>query len=178
MTDTSPIRRARARFVLVGVVVPLLATIVGIVLMLAWLPQLPDPVAVHWGANGEPNGFASPWVTIAMTAAIGVGLTALFALPVLLASRRGEWGPSMRFLGALSAGGTVYLIGLMTWSLGMQRGLADAHDAEGVLPALAVGLGVGAAGRRRGVVRAAERRGQRGRARHRRGAGRDDARTG
>ncbi|WP_243073554.1 DUF1648 domain-containing protein [Microbacterium sp. SS28] len=144
-SDAAELRRARRRFVLVGVVVPLVATLGGVVLMLVWLPQLPDPVAVHWSGGGEADGFASASLTIVLTALVGVGLTALFALPVLIASREGEWAPAMRFLGALSAGTTVYLVALMTWSLGMQRGLADAHDAPSILPALIGGLVLGLA---------------------------------
>jgi hypothetical protein len=137
------VRRARRRFVIVAVVVPLVITVVGIALMLIWLPQLPNPIAVHWSAAGHADGFGSPSLVVVLTAVIGVGLTALFAMPVLVASREGEWGLTMRLLGALSAGITVYLVTLATWSVAMQRGLADAHDAPSIIPALAAATVVG-----------------------------------
>jgi hypothetical protein len=141
--DATPVRRARRRFVGVGVVVPLVVTAIGVLLMLVWQPQLPDPIAVHWDAAGDADGFGTVWTVILLTLVVGAGLTALFAIPVLVASREGEWGPTMRFLGALSAGVNLYLVALATWSVAMQRGLADAHDAPSIIPALIVGAVTG-----------------------------------
>ena len=50
----------------VGVIAPALVWVAAVVVQLAWLPELPDSVAIHWGADG-PDGFAAPWTTIALT---------------------------------------------------------------------------------------------------------------
>ena len=138
------VARARRLFVIVAIVVPLVVTAIGVLLQLVWLRELPDPIAVHWNATGHADGFGSPWTIVVLTVVLGVGLTALLAIPVLIASRQGEWGLTMRLLGAASAGLSVYLVVLTTWSVGMQRGLADAQDAPSIVPALIAATGAGA----------------------------------
>ncbi len=144
MTDRSiDIRRARRIFLLVGIAFPLFATAIGVALMCAWLPQMPDAIAFHWNAAGHADGFGPAWIAPLLTAGTGILVTGLIGLSVLGAAREGEWGPTMRFLGALSAGTTSFLVAVVTWSFAMQRGLADAHDAPSIVPAFAVGIAIG-----------------------------------
>ena len=125
-----------------GVVAPLVITAIAVVLMLAWLPEVPATVATHWSGDG-PDGFAPAWTVPLFTATLGAGITALFAAMVLVPSRDGEWGPTSRLLGAVMLGTSVLLGVTLTWSFGMQRGLEDANDAPSVLVPLAVGFGAG-----------------------------------
>ena len=128
MTAATPdVHTARSRYVVVGVVAPLVITAIAVVLMLAWLPEVPSSVATHWSGDG-PDGFAPSWTVPLFTAALGAGLTALFATFALVPSREGEWGPTQRLLGAVMLGTSVLLGITLTWSFGMQRGLEDAHD--------------------------------------------------
>lgn len=138
-------RRPRTRQPLsiwiVAVVLPLIVTAVAVAVQLAWLPALPDPVAIHWDGDGGPDGFAPAWVAVALTAALGVGLTALFA--VFLATARGASPTATHKLLATTSLGVSVLVGaLVTASLGIQRGLADARDAGGLDGWLALGFGV------------------------------------
>ena len=143
MTAATPdVHTARRRYVVVGVVAPLVITAIAVVLMLAWLPELPSSVAMHWSGDG-PDGFAPAWTVPLFTAALGAGITALFAVMVLAPARDGAWGPTSRLLGAVVLGTSVLLGVTLTWSFGMQRGLEDAHDAPSVLMPLAVGFGAG-----------------------------------
>lgn len=137
------VHNARRRYVVVGVIAPLAITAIAVVLMLAWLPDVPATVATHWSGDDGPDGFAPAWTVPLFTAALGAGLTALFATFALVPSREGEWGPTQRLLGAVMLGTSVLLGITLTWSFGMQRGLEDAHDAPSVLVPLAVGAGVG-----------------------------------
>ena len=146
MTATPDVHTARRRFVLVGIVAPVVLTAIAVLLMLLWLPEMPSTVATHWAADGRPDRFAPAWTVPVTTAALGSGITALFATIVLVSSRDGEWGPTMRLLGAITLGSTALVAVGTTWSFGMQRGLDDAQDAPGVLTPLAVGFAAGLVG--------------------------------
>ncbi|MCI1020309.1 hypothetical protein HWD99_16915 [Microbacterium sp. C5A9] len=46
---TPEIRRARTAFWWVGVIIPLALLVLAGLVVLAWLPEVPDPAAIHWG---------------------------------------------------------------------------------------------------------------------------------
>jgi amino acid transporter len=114
--------------------------------MLTWLPDMPPTVATHWNGSG-PDGFGPAWAVPLDTAVLGLGLVALFTAIMLAGTRDGRWGPMMRLLGALSIGVNVLIVVGITWSFGMQRGLADPHDAPGIglqfLACSAIAIAVG-----------------------------------
>lgn len=141
---SSDVRRARRAYAIVAVWIPVLLTTVTVILLLTWLPQVPATVAIHWGRGGEPDGFGPAWSVPLLTAAVGYGLAALFGVIALGTRRSGEWGPTLRFLGALSCGTTAFLLVLVTVSFATQRGLADASDAPSVGLPLVAGLVAGA----------------------------------
>lgn len=126
-----------------GIGFPVLVTVVGIYLQLSWWGQLPDPVAVHWGANGNVDGFGSKAMVPWMTALLGVGLPLLMTIPVLVSLRRGVRGPNLRLMVAIAAFFSVFMVWLLTGSLYVQRGLTDASDAGSIGPVLFAGLGAG-----------------------------------
>ncbi|WP_345803194.1 DUF1648 domain-containing protein [Microbacterium sp. AZCO] len=142
--------RALSRFVLVGVVLPVVLAVVAVVTQLVVLPRVPDPVAVHWSAQGVADGFASPWLYPVMTLLLAGGLPLLLSLASLPGLRRGHGGPTYRFMGATSLGLAAFLGVMLTWLLVMQVGLADASDVEAVWPAIIgavlAGAGAGVAG--------------------------------
>lgn len=135
MTTTRP--RAVTRFVLVAVALPVLASAVAVVLQLAAGDALPDPIAIHWGANGAPDGFGPAGTTVLATAALGLGLPLLIAASALNGLRRGDRGPVYRLMGALAAAMSVFTAVLMTASMRMQSGVTDAATGPSVLPWLA-----------------------------------------
>ncbi|KQZ83366.1 hypothetical protein ASD56_13835 [Microbacterium sp. Root166] len=140
MTDL--VRGAYRRFLLIGLVLPLVVAVIAVALQLWWLPSLPDPAAIHWSGSG-PDGFAPPWTYPVLTAALAIGLPLLLAGIAHAAARAGEWGPNLRFLGAVSLGTSLGLSLALTWSVAMQRGLTDAADAPGVGIPLLAALGLG-----------------------------------
>ncbi|MFJ2550625.1 DUF1648 domain-containing protein [Microbacterium sp. NPDC087591] len=152
------IRRARRAFWWVGVIIPSAMIALSAVVVLAWLPEIPDPSAIHWGTDGV-NGYGPRWIHLVILIGIGGGMIALFSFIALLAHRmpRGggepapdgpQWSATARFLGAanLATAGLMSLTALV--SVGVQRGLADAADAADIGPwvfigfALMLGLGV------------------------------------
>lgn len=143
-------RRAIRRFSLVAVVAPVVLTIVAVVLQLVWLPQLPNPAATHWGFAGTPNGFAPAWTYPLLTIALSGVLPIVIALSCLAGLRRGDRGFTYRFMGATALWLSTFGAVLMTWSVGMQRGIADAHDAPSVtmpmLVAFLIALATGIVG--------------------------------
>jgi hypothetical protein len=140
MTDL--VRGAYRRFLLVGLLIPLALAVVAVAVQLSWLPMLPEPVAIHWSGSG-PDGFAPAWTYPVLTACLAIGLPLLFAAIARGAARAGEWGPNLRFLGAVSLGTSLGLALALTWSVAMQRGLTDAATAPGVGVPLLAGLGLG-----------------------------------
>lgn len=141
--DTPDVRRARRAYLVVATWTPVALTTLSVGLMLLWLPELPAEVAVHWGPGGEPDRYGPAWLSPVLAAVLGYGLAALFAGIAAGARRTGEWGPTLRFLGALGAGLSFFLMPLVTSSLAMQRGLDQAADAPSILLPLIVSGVVG-----------------------------------
>lgn len=130
----------RTRMLVVGVIVPLLIAAASVVAMLVALPDLPDPVAVHWGPSGAPDRFGTPLGPILL---VGVAVLAFSAFAFVMA--RVQHTVNARIvlaaapflatvLGVITAGGLI-----------LQRGLADAHDTPSILPVVLVGFGAGIA---------------------------------
>jgi hypothetical protein len=133
---------------LVAVGLPLAVTAVGLALVIAWLPQLPDPVAVHWGTTGA-DGFAPAWAWVLGYAVLGIGVPVLFGALSFAGSRVGPtW--AQKLLTSASLGVTVVLAVTFVGTTAVQRGLEDAADAPDVgwivVAALAAGLVAGAIG--------------------------------
>ncbi|HWV27285.1 MAG TPA: DUF1648 domain-containing protein [Aeromicrobium sp.] len=136
------------RFLLAALGLPALLTAAGVALHLWALPDLPDPMAIHWGPDGKPDGFGGPTSSLILTVAVGLGLPAVFTASLLPALRRGDRGPSYRFLAATMAATSALVVTVSTWTTVMQRGVADARDtgsvwwalADGVLNAVVIGF--------------------------------------
>lgn len=139
-----PSDSAASRAVLVGVVAPLAVAAVAVAAQLAMLGELPDPVATHWGPSGV-DGFGAAWTVPLLTALLAGGLPLLMAAIAVPPIRAGERGFVLRFLISMAAGLSAFLAVILTGSLLIQRGLADAADAPSVLPVVAVAVPVGLA---------------------------------
>jgi uncharacterized membrane protein len=64
----------KARTVLmVSIVLSVAAIIIGLILE----PQMPDPMAIHWDGQGQPNGFGSRFMGIWFTPLLAIGLILL-----------------------------------------------------------------------------------------------------
>jgi len=130
------------RFAYVAVVTPAVLTLAALALQLRWLPETPDPIATHWSGSG-PDRSGSHWTYPLITLFMGFGLSAWLWATALPRLRRGARGWAFRFLAATAVGFSAFAAVSMTWSVGMQRGLASWSDAPSVLPAIVTGLVVG-----------------------------------
>ncbi len=150
MTAPTASARPRARMPLsiwiVAVALPLLVGLIAVLIQVAWLPQLPDPIVVHWGLDGA-DGFAAPWTAMVLTGGLIGALVALFAA-ILGLARGPAPTPTHKLLAVTSLVVAVLVGGTVTASLGVQRGLGDAADAPSITPWLlgfaAISLVVGA----------------------------------
>jgi hypothetical protein len=145
-TDSHPDARADrviGRFVLVALILPAVLTATALVVQLVALPSLPDPAATHWGASGGPNGFGPAWIFPLLTVLLGLGLPVLISAAVVPGLRRGQRGPTYRFMGAFAIGITAFLSVGLTGSVLVQSGLADAADAPAVWPVFLLGMALG-----------------------------------
>lgn len=152
MTD---IRRARAAFAWVGLIAPLALLVIAAVIIAMWMPELPDPAAIHWGIDGV-NGYGPSWTYLALTLGVGGGMVVLFAAIALFSSRVPQssrslppagtpvlqWSPTARLLGGINLGvGGMFAV-LMTVSVAVQRGLDDAADTPDITAWVFVGFAV------------------------------------
>ncbi|MGJ0387561.1 DUF1648 domain-containing protein [Microbacterium sp. CGR1] len=157
---TPEIRRARTAFWWVGVILPLALIALASIVVLAWLPDVPDPAAIHWGLDGA-DGFGPRWTPLVLLIGLGGGTVVLFAAISLFSHRlpqRGaaapipqpQWSATARLLGAASLGTAGMMSMLAIASTAAQRGLADAADAADITPWVPVLLlamaGLGIAG--------------------------------
>lgn len=134
------VRRSRTAFFAVGVIAPIAIIAATTAIVIAWLPELPDPIATHWGTQGV-NGYGPRWTAVALPLGVGGGMIALMGLTGAFGHRMPQsstspqtaaWGPTSRFLGGLSLG-LALLVAVMSLSTAdIQRGLADASQAPDI----------------------------------------------
>lgn len=155
---TADVRRARTAFLWIGVILPLTILAVSAVIVAFWLPEIPDPAAIHWSEDGV-DGYGPGWTYLVILGGIaamvaGFALLAWFAhrlpqngqtVPAAEAARP-QWSITARFLGAMNLG-VAALIALITLvGVDSQRGLADAADTPDIGLAVLIGFALMAGG--------------------------------
>lgn len=134
-------RSTHLRGVLVGGVVPTVIAFAAALVMVSWLPELPDPIAVHWDGAGA-NGFgpALPFILAPLV------ITVLFSIFAVSMSWRtapsGRLIYNQKILLATSVWLSTFLSAGFVGSVALQRGLTDAHDAPDVGALMASGAGL------------------------------------
>lgn len=124
------LRRARLTFFIVSMIVPIVITAVAVVVLLTWLPALPERVAIHWGMRGA-DGFGPPSTYLWLIFGIGLGFPVLIATVTLL-SVGVHWGGVARLMGALAAGLAAFIAVTSIGALAIQRDLAETADSPGI----------------------------------------------
>jgi hypothetical protein len=126
------LRCARRALIIVGLLVPVVVPAVAVVLIVMWLPSLPDPAATHWGVGGV-DGFGSPQSYLWMAIGLGLGLPILIFAGVLGMGRH-QWGGASRLLGGMALGLSGFSAVVNAGSVAVQRGLSDASHVGPVWP--------------------------------------------
>jgi len=133
-THTERPRRARMPLSIwiVAVVLPLLVGLVAVAVQLAWLPELPEQIVVHWGPDG-PDGYGPVWSTTVLTASVILGLVVMFA--AILSIPRGAAPTAIHKFLAVTSLAVSLLLGVgVTATLGIQRGLDDLSQVPDITP--------------------------------------------
>lgn len=132
----------RLRLLLLGVGIPTLVSVIALALIWQSLPQLPNPVAIHWGPSGTPDGFGPPATYLIM-----VGLGA-WLLPLLMTApwKRTSYGATSKFMVMTAVWLSLFIAVIAVGAVFQQRGLVSAEDAPGVGYLILVALLVGAVG--------------------------------
>ncbi|MDZ4045576.1 MAG: DUF1648 domain-containing protein [Rhodoglobus sp.] len=138
LTRTPPplLKRARRMFLLVAVLVPIVITTVSLVVLLSWLPSLPEQVATHWGVDGA-DGFGPAAAYLWLLLGVGLGIPALMVVTTLVAVGS-HWGGAARLMGALAAGMAAFAAVTSIGSLAIQRDLSESSEIPGIGGVVAV----------------------------------------
>jgi hypothetical protein len=123
LVETS--RSTRRRAILVGGVIPVAISLAGTVLMLSWMPELPDPVATHWSGS-EADGFGPAWLLALTPLGIALAFAAFALWGAWSQTPSGRLTANQKFLLVSGVWLSVLLTVGITQSLSIQRGLADA----------------------------------------------------
>lgn len=140
----APLTALHRRVLLVGGVVPVAIALAGAVVMMSWIPELPDPIAVHWSEGGV-DGYGPAW-PLALTP---LGIVLVFSGFAVLTARnptanRMLTGSQKFFLSTGTWLSTMLSVGI-GGSIAIQRGLEDASRAGDVGLFLLVGAAAGIA---------------------------------
>ncbi|GGE87157.1 DUF1648 domain-containing protein [Mycetocola zhadangensis] len=138
MTTEARPMPGRTRYRMIGLVLPLLIALVGAVMAASWLPDLPDPVAVHWSSEGA-DGFGSAWTMILLPLGVVTGFTVVTQLSLLNAPGRGGLTSTEKILVVSRLFMSVLLTVGVLGSLAVQRGLNDAADAPNIAAPMIIG---------------------------------------
>lgn len=125
-------QRARRRRHVTGAVTTfggLLVLLVGAAIVWSWRAELPDPVASHWGAGGEPDGFSSLNGMIALLLGLGGGLVLLFGGATWAL---GQTSVTRRIGAGFTVWVSLFMSTIVVGTLSIQRGLSDAREAGSV----------------------------------------------
>jgi len=135
--------RPRLPLTVIGIVLPALIALVGILIVLPFVPA--RDIVVHWGPNGA-DGYAPAWSFVIGMAAMGLIAPVALGIP-LLATRREEPSVLQKFLAALSLALSGFLAGLGVWViLGQQQVDVVPPVWTGLLPALGIAVVLGSLG--------------------------------
>lgn len=132
---------SRARMMIVGVIAPLVVAAAGIIAVIAVLPRLPYPVAVHWGPSGAPDRFGSPIPGLILIAVTAVG----YSIFAFLVARSEHGGVTLNQRAILSIGPflSTVVTGIVAGSTIMQVDVADPRTGPSIGPVFAVSFGLG-----------------------------------
>ncbi|TQL47773.1 uncharacterized protein DUF1648 [Homoserinimonas aerilata] len=140
LTDTA--RATRTRVLLVGVVVPVFIAAVATAICVAWLPELPDPIAIHWGANGQPDGYGSAWMSILMPLVLTIFFCGIAVASSWRLTPSGRIVWTQRFVLATGTWLAMLISVIAVGTLAQQRGLDDAAQTGTIGGIMAIGFGV------------------------------------
>lgn len=130
------------RIAIVAVIVPFALALSGVALQLAWLRELPETIATHWGFGGEPDDFGPAWSMPVLLGVLGVLIPTVFGA-VLARTVRAEGPTATQKLLAVASLFVVTLLSIIvTASVAIQRGLPVGTSSPTILPTLGIAIAI------------------------------------
>ena len=136
------IRSIRTRAVIIGGAVPLGIAAIATLLIVSWMPDLPDPVAVHWNWSG-PDDYGSVWVVALMPPVVALSFGVFAVGAVWRSMPSGLFSRRQKLMLATSVWLSALVSVVAVGSLAIQRGLDDASQAGGVGAIMGLGFAAG-----------------------------------
>lgn len=138
MNDVRPAPTSRSLCIVVAIVtVPAVTmALTGALALTSWWPDLPDPVASHWGSSGVDGTSSLFGVCVTLAAVIVVGAVVGGLAVVGAATGRVADSRALRWILALANGLSVFVTVLLLGAIEAQRGVTDIHRVS--VPALAI----------------------------------------
>ena len=137
-SERATLHRAQRAARWAGLILPLGVTLVATIVTLLWVPRMPNPMAIHWGADMRPDGYGPVWSNVVLAAGSGVLISALYVLQAWRGAqpRRELWSPGHRFVPAVIFGTVlaVQMLVVATSWIQLDAPSADATtDTGGIL---------------------------------------------
>lgn len=136
-SEPGPVRWRRVVVAVVATVTGLVILAVAAAIALSWRADLPDPVASHWDASGQPNGFSTLDATVRFMAVAGTVLVLLFGA---IAGWLGRSSVGRRVGAAGAVWSALFFATLTLGPLAVQRGLTRAEEAGEANSALVLAM--------------------------------------
>ena len=130
------------RTLLLGVGIPSVVSVIALALIWSSLPELPSPVAIHWGPSGVPDGFGPPVTYLIMVGLIGWVLPLLMTAPWKTSSH----AATSKFMVMTAVWLSIFIAVIAVGAVFQQRGLSTAKDAPGVGYLILLAAAAGAVG--------------------------------
>ncbi|MGV8877232.1 MAG: hypothetical protein ACOH1K_06955, partial [Rhodoglobus sp.] len=126
-TSTAVRSRTRASIIVLGLSVPIAIAVAGAIVMIQWIPELPDPVASHWSPAG-PDSYTPIAIMIAMPVVATVLFSIFAAAMSWRAAPKGGLLRAQKVLIATSMFLATMLTITIAGSLAIQRGVTNANQ--------------------------------------------------
>ncbi len=126
----------------IALLVPALVLTATVIIAMSWAPELPDPVASHFGGDG-PDGFSS--LESFVWTGVGIGAS-LAVLGWFIAAVLGRAATARRTGVGTAVGGALFVAISVLGTLDAQRGLADAAQTGDIDRVVILCLVVGGIG--------------------------------
>lgn len=126
------------RIALVAMIAPFAIGMAAVALVLAWLPDLPDVVVIHWDVAGRPDGYGPAWSLAVVLAVAGVTIPAIFGTVLMRTIVPAGPTATQKVLAVASLFAVSLISIVVTASVAIQRGPGTA--TADIFPTLVLGI--------------------------------------
>src|SRR5690554_3047223 len=129
MSAANTSRNDRKKFWWLSIGVALALNLGLVIATLFWLPELPDPIALHWSSN-VPDNFGNVWLIVLLSVAVTLGFAIFCYFAGRSVKNSNRLGAGAKLLGSINIWLSVLLTLGIGYSIYIQRGVLDATTVE------------------------------------------------